>query len=114
MAAKDKQRRGPKSGTSRPRHGGLALKLKYGPDYFAQIGKRGGQATKASQGPNYFRALGTKGGNATIRNHGSELFERLAEQSHAQGAERKIRLPDNVYELARWRVVREAAKRGEQ
>ena len=68
-------KRGPVAGTEVAKHGGQAVKAKYGPEFFARIGKKGG-ATMKQRGPDYFAEIGRKGGEATKQKHGSALYAR--------------------------------------
>lgn len=39
-------KRGPVAGSERAKHGGQAVRAKYGANYFRQIGQKGGQRVK--------------------------------------------------------------------
>ncbi|MBV8084597.1 MAG: hypothetical protein JO247_07255 [Chloroflexi bacterium] len=65
---------GPVPGTANARHGGDAVKAKYGSEYFATIGRKGGEAVRQDRGAGFFATIGTKGGVATKRTHGQEFY----------------------------------------
>lgn len=53
-------KRGPVAGSEQSKRGGQAVREKYGPAFFAQIGKKGGE-TMRQRGPDYFAEIGRKG-----------------------------------------------------
>lgn len=67
---------GPVAGTEQARRGGLVVKAKYGPDFYARIGKQGGEKMK-QRGPAFFAEIGRKGGEATKRAHGFDFYSRI-------------------------------------
>lgn len=50
------------------RHGGLAVRDKYGPEYYRELGRKGGQQTKARYGAEHYTRIGKRGGAARIHN----------------------------------------------
>jgi general stress protein YciG len=46
------------------RHGGLAVRDKYGPEYYRELGRKGGQQTKARYGVEHYTRIGKRGGAA--------------------------------------------------
>ena len=54
------EKRGPQPGTPQARHGGEAVKQKYGAKFYSQIGKKGGKAV--SQDRAHMAAIGKRGG----------------------------------------------------
>jgi general stress protein YciG len=63
-----KKKPGPQKGDPRcvaaGRKGGLAVKKKYGPEYFSAVGRIGGKKTLENHGPEHFSEIGLKGGLA--------------------------------------------------
>jgi len=51
-------------GTPQAKHGGEAVKAKYGTEYYSRLGKKGGLVTSERHGSEHFVRIGTKGGNA--------------------------------------------------
>lgn len=78
-------RRGPRPGTPSAKHGGQAVRAKYGAAFYARIGKIGGQAVKARYGSQFYSRIGRKGGEATMRQQGSEFFRRIGRRGGQQG-----------------------------
>ena len=75
-------KRGPVAGTEEARHGGQAVRAKYGPDFFARIGKKGGETMK-QRGPAYFAEIGRKGGESTKRTQGAAHYSRIGKAGGA-------------------------------
>ena len=69
-------KRGPVAGTEQAKRSGQAVREKYGPEFYARIGKKGGETVK-QRGPDYFAEIGRKGGEATKRSHGFDFFSRI-------------------------------------
>lgn len=63
-------KRGPVPGSEHAKHGGQAVRAKYGADYFRQIGQKGGQRVKEKQGPTSTRRLAAKVGKRPRRTTG--------------------------------------------
>jgi general stress protein YciG len=61
------------------RKGGAALKEKYGPDYFIDLGRVGGAALRAQRGLGYFSAIGKKGG-AVMAARGREYYRMIGKK----------------------------------
>jgi general stress protein YciG len=66
------------SATNAPaKHGGQAVRDKYGLDFFAQIGKRGGQTVKERRGPEFYAQIGRRGGESTKQKYGSDFYSEI-------------------------------------
>ncbi|HLQ31080.1 MAG TPA: hypothetical protein VK457_00185 [Chloroflexota bacterium] len=87
------EKRGPQPGTPQARHGGEAVKQKYGAKFYSQIGKKGGEAVKLEKGPEFYAQIGKKGGEATKRSHGSKFYAEIGrkggEKGGAKGSRRR-------------------------
>jgi general stress protein YciG len=59
------------------KHGGQAVRDKYGLDFFAQIGKRGGQTVKERRGPEFYAQIGRRGGESTKQKYGSNFYSEI-------------------------------------
>ena len=59
------------------KHGGQAVRDKYGLDFFAQIGKRGGQTVKERRGPEFYAQIGRRGGESTKKKYGSDFYSQI-------------------------------------
>lgn len=70
-------KRGPKPGTPAARHGGEAVREKYGSAFYAEIGKKGGNMVKADLGMEHYARIGEKGGKATRDKLGPEHYARI-------------------------------------
>lgn len=77
-------KRGPAAGTEKAKHGGQAVREKYGPDFYARIGKKGGETVK-QRGPAFFAEIGRKGGEATKRSQGVEFYSRIGKAGGEAG-----------------------------
>jgi len=71
------KKRGLKPGTPQAKHGGEAVKAKYGTEFYAAIGKKGGAALKETHGSEHYAEIGKKGGTVTNARHGSEHYSRI-------------------------------------
>lgn len=76
-AAAPKRRRGPRAGTESARRGGMAVREKYGQEFFAQIGSKGGKSVSARRGSDFYSGIGQKGGARTRERLGIEHYERI-------------------------------------
>ena len=79
-ATKPKQpqrRRGPRAGSENARHGGMAVREKYGPDYFATIGAKGGRTARERHGAEFYAEIGRRGGVRTRDTLGVAHYERI-------------------------------------
>lgn len=74
-------KRGPKPGTPQARHGGEAVKAKYGIEHYRHLGQIGGAAVRDS-GMDY-AIIGSKGGNATKARYGVEHFREAGRKGGA-------------------------------
>ncbi len=72
-----KRRRGPRPGTENARHGGLAVREKYGPEFFAKIGAKGGKSVSAQHSADFYAGIGHRGGSSTRDRLGVEHYERI-------------------------------------
>ncbi|HEY8693190.1 MAG TPA: hypothetical protein VIR57_10660 [Chloroflexota bacterium] len=79
------EKRGPHPGTPQARHGGEAVKRKYGAKFYAEIGRKGGEAVRQEKGPAFYTQIGKKGGEATKRSHGSEFYAEIGRKGGAKG-----------------------------
>ncbi|MHB8620125.1 MAG: general stress protein [Chloroflexota bacterium] len=68
---------------SRGKNGGKAVREKYGPEFFREIGRKGGNALK-ERGANYAE-LGRVGGQATKERHGSEHYAEIGRKGGRNG-----------------------------
>jgi len=82
------KKRGPKPGTPQAKHGGEAVKAKYGSAYYAEIGKKGGAAVKEAHGFEHYSEIGKKGGAVTGERHGSEHYSRIGTKGGNVGKQR--------------------------
>ena len=73
------------------RRGGLAVRAKYGPEFFATIGHKGGSAARDRHGHDFFANIGRRGGLATRDQHDSEYYSRIGRMGglHVHQRERK-------------------------
>lgn len=68
---------GPQAGTEQAKHGGMAVKAKYGKEYYAQIGAKGGKTARQRYGAEFYSVIGKQGGQATRQRLGTEHYERI-------------------------------------
>lgn len=71
------RRRGPRAGTENARRGGMAVREKYGHDFFAKIGAMGGKKVRERRGPDFYADIGRLGGQRTRETLGVEHYERI-------------------------------------
>ncbi len=88
------KKRGPTPGTPQAKHGGEAVKAKYGSAYYAEIGKKGGAATHETYGPEHYSEIGKKGGTVTTERYGSEHYSRIGTTGGKVEKRHGSRLPD--------------------
>jgi uncharacterized protein len=74
--------RKPRSGETAK--GGQAVKAKYGPEFFREIGRKGGQAIK-DRGLDYLREIGRLGGEATKARHGAAHYAEIGRKGGQHG-----------------------------
>lgn len=72
-----KRRRGPRAGSENARRGGMAVREKYGPEFFAKIGAKGGRTVRERRGPDFYATIGRLGGQTTRDTLGVEHYERI-------------------------------------
>ncbi len=75
--ATPKRRRGPRAGTENARRGGMAVREKYGADFFARIGSKGGKTVRERRGPDFYASIGKRGGETTRDTLGTSHYERI-------------------------------------
>ncbi|HEY7779594.1 MAG TPA: hypothetical protein VIC85_05235 [Ktedonobacterales bacterium] len=75
--APPKKKRGPVAGTEGAKAGGMAMRDKYGSEFFAKIGAKGGKSVRQRHGSEFYTRIGQKGGKATRERHGPEYYERI-------------------------------------
>lgn len=63
------------------RKGGLAVKKKYGKNFYRDIGKLGGVVTKRKYGLAHYEKMGEKGGNAVLKKYGKEFYVQMGRRS---------------------------------
>jgi general stress protein YciG len=71
------RRRGPRAGTENAKRGGMAVREKYGHDFFAKIGAIGGKKVRERRGPDFYADIGRIGGQRTRETLGIEHYERI-------------------------------------
>jgi uncharacterized protein len=72
-----KRRRGPRAGSENARRGGMAVREKYGSEFFARIGAKGGRTVRERRGPDFYADIGRRGGQTTRDTLGVEHYERI-------------------------------------
>ncbi|HEU5440569.1 MAG TPA: hypothetical protein VFU88_14890 [Ktedonobacterales bacterium] len=72
-----KRRRGPRAGSENARRGGMAVREKYGAEFFAKIGSKGGRTVRERRGPEFYASIGRIGGETTRDTLGPEHYERI-------------------------------------
>ncbi len=82
MADTPTKTRKPRSGETA--RGGQAVKAKYGPEFFREIGRKGGQAIK-DRGLDYLREIGRLGGEATKARHGAAHYAEIGRKGGQHG-----------------------------
>lgn len=73
----EKRRRGPRAGTENARRGGMAVREKYGHEYFARIGAKGGKTVRERRGSEFYANIGRLGGQTTRDTLGADHYERI-------------------------------------
>ncbi|HEX6818127.1 MAG TPA: hypothetical protein VF120_07110 [Ktedonobacterales bacterium] len=84
------KKRGPKPGSEAAKHGGQAVRRKYGREFFARNGRKAGEVNKRERPPEYWASIGHRGGETTRERHGSEFYARIGRKG---GLSRKKRTP---------------------
>lgn len=72
-----RRKRGPRPGTESAKRGGMAVREKYGHDFFARIGAKGGKSVSSRRGADFYSSIGHKGGSKTRDRLGAEHYERI-------------------------------------
>ena len=72
-----RRRRGPRAGSENARRGGMAVREKYGSEFFARIGSKGGRTVRERRGPDFYANIGRLGGQTTRDTLGVEHYERI-------------------------------------
>jgi general stress protein YciG len=92
-----KRKRGPRAGTENARRGGMAVREKYGQDFFAQIGSKGGKTVRERRGPDFYANIGRMGGQTTRDTLGVSHYERIGRMGglRARRREREATEGDN-------------------
>ncbi|HEX4627480.1 MAG TPA: hypothetical protein VH137_01725 [Gemmatimonadales bacterium] len=75
--ATPKRRRGPRAGSENARRGGMAVREKYGADFFAKIGSKGGKTVRERRWPDFYASIGKLGGETTRDTLGTSHYERI-------------------------------------
>ena len=94
-----RRRHGPRPGTENARRGGMAVRDKYGPDFYAAIGKKGGSVVRQKHGAEFYAAIGKKGGEATRNAHGGQHYSRIGRMGGLrlrQRADKDEQTPENT------------------
>ena len=76
-AGEPKRRRGPRAGSENARRGGMAVREKYGAEFFAKIGSKGGRTVRERRGPEFYASIGRLGGQTTRETLGISHYERI-------------------------------------
>jgi len=76
-AVEPKRRRGPRAGSENAKRGGVAVREKYGVDFFAEIGSKGGKTVRERRGPEFYANIGRMGGQTTRQTLGLSHYERI-------------------------------------
>jgi len=78
-------KRGPEPGSQKAKHGGQAVREKYGAEFYSRIGKKGGETVKEKRGPQFYAEIGKKGGESTKRQQGSEFYSKIGKKGGERG-----------------------------
>ncbi len=78
-------RRGPEPGSQKAKHGGQAVRAKYGAEFYAKIGRKGGETVKEKRGPQFYAEIGKKGGESTKRQQGSAFYSKIGKKGGVRG-----------------------------
>lgn len=73
-------RRGPKPGTPRARHGGLAAREKLAVEHYKRMGALGGASVKAQYGADHYAKIGRKGGLTTKARAADDFYRRIGKK----------------------------------
>jgi general stress protein YciG len=84
-----KRRRGPRAGSENARRGGMAVREKYGQEFFARIGAKGGKTVRERRGPDFYAAIGKLGGETTRNTLGADHYERIGRMGGLRARQRE-------------------------
>lgn len=84
-----KRRRGPRAGSANARRGGMAVREKYGLEFFTQIGAKGGRTIRERRGPDFYASIGRIGGLATRERFGIEHYVRIGRMGGLRATRRE-------------------------
>lgn len=84
----NRSKRKQKSSSQKSQRGGIAVREKYGAQFYSTIGKKGGEALKAKRGLQFYADIGKKGGKATNRLRSSKSYHKLHQKrgEHSRAA----------------------------
>lgn len=85
----DKRRRGPRAGSENARRGGMAVREKYGQEFFARIGAKGGKTVRERRGPEFYARIGRLGGQTTRDTLGADHYERIGRMGGLRARQRE-------------------------
>ena len=93
-----KKKRGAKPGTPAARRGGMAVREKYGLDYYSKIGSKGGKSLRERRGADHYSNIGRIGGQTTRDTLGLSHYERIGRMGglHARQREQEMRQHDGL------------------
>jgi uncharacterized protein len=69
--------------------GGVAVRDRYGPEFYSSIGARGGSTVLEERGVEYLHDLGARGGAATRQRYGPEHYAEIGRKGGLAGRGRK-------------------------
>lgn len=101
-APSPKRRRGPRAGSENARRGGVAVRDKYGAEFFATIGSKGGRTVRERRGADFYATIGRLGGQTTRDTLGIDHYMRIGRMGglrarrraqEAQRTEQEKRVP---------------------
>lgn len=70
-------RPGPKPDSDKAKHGGQAVRDKYGVAYYRELGRKGGMSVRGKHGSEHYARIGRKGGEQTKARYGAEHYARI-------------------------------------
>lgn len=62
------------------KHGGQAVRDKYGCEYYRELGRKGGATVRQKHGAAHFARIGQKGGEQTKARYGAEYYTRIGKR----------------------------------
>lgn len=84
-----KRKRGPRAGSENARRGGMAVREKYGQEFFAKIGAKGGKTVRERRGPEFYANIGRLGGQTTRETLGVQHYERIGRMGGLRAKKRE-------------------------